>query len=102
MPTSRISMDPVKISVTMVTKNEAKRIRDCIESVRFAKDILVIDDGSTDDTVSIARYLGARVLLREGGKVNEGKFRNRTLEKVECDWVLKLDADERVTPELAG
>ena len=62
----------------------------------------MIDDGSTDDTVSIARSLDARVLTREGGKVHEGKFRNWTLEKVECDWVLKLDADERVTPELAG
>ncbi len=97
-----LAPERVPLSVTIVTKNEEKRIRDCIESVRWAEDILVIDDGSTDNTVSIARSLGARIIPREGEKINEGKFRNGTLEKAKFDWVLKLDADERVTLELAA
>ncbi|MBI4430170.1 MAG: glycosyltransferase family 2 protein [Candidatus Omnitrophica bacterium] len=101
MTASRTSIELAPLSVTIVTKNEEKRIRECIESVRWAEDILLIDDGSTDGTVPMAKLLGARVIAREGEKINEGKFRNWTLEKVRFDWVLKLDADERVTPELA-
>jgi len=89
------------LSVTIVTKNEEHQIHDCIETVRWADEVLVIDDGSTDATAKIASSLGARVMARNVEVSNEGKFRNWTLGEVRHGWVLKLDADERVTPELA-
>ena len=89
----------IPLSVVILTKNEAGRIRDCIESVRWADDILVIDDESTDDTVRIAESLGARVLRR--AMEIEGRHRNWANAQAKHEWVLSLDADERVSPELA-
>lgn len=90
---------PVPLSVVILTKNEASRIRDCIESVRWADEILVVDDESTDDTVRVAESLGARVLRRK--MEIEGRHRNWAHSQTQHEWVLSLDADERVTPELA-
>ena len=87
------------LSVVILTKNEAARIRACIESVRWADDILVVDDESADDTVQIAQALGARVLKRK--MEIEGRHRNWASAQAKHEWVLSLDADERVTPELA-
>ncbi len=91
--------DTVPVSVVILTKNEASRIRDCIESVRWADEILVVDDESSDGTVVIAEALGARVLRRRMDL--EGRHRNWAHAQATHDWVLSLDADERVTPELA-
>ncbi len=88
------------LSVVILTKNEAQRIAECIESVRWADEILVVDDESTDDTVQIAQSLGARVLRRKMDI--EGRHRNWAYDQAKHDWVLSLDADERVTPELAA
>ena len=93
------TIDSVPLSVVILTKNEAGRIRDCIESVRWAEDVLVVDDESTDDTVAIAESLGARVLRRK--MEIEGRHRNWANAQAKHEWVLSLDADERVTPELA-
>lgn len=90
---------PVPLSVVILTKNEASRIRDCIESVRWADEILVVDDESQDDTVMIARSLGARVLERK--MCIEGSHRNWAYAQALHEWILSLDADERVSPELA-
>lgn len=90
---------PLPLSVVILTKNEADRIRACIESVRWADDILVVDDESIDETVQIARSLGARVLARKMDI--EGRHRNWAYAQARHEWVLSLDADERVTPELA-
>ena len=93
--------EKIPLTVVILTKNESGRIRDCIDSVRrWAEEILVIDDESTDDTVAIAESLGARVLRRK--MENEGRHRNWAQEQARHEWVLSLDADERVTPELAG
>ena len=89
----------VPISVIILTKNEAQRIRDCIESARWADEVLVVDDESTDQTVAIAESLGARVVRRKMD--NEGRHRNWASAQARHEWVLSLDADERVTPELA-
>lgn len=90
---------PIPLSVVILAKNEAGRIRDCIESVRWADEILVVDDESTDDTVAIATSLGARVLKRNMDI--EGRHRNWAYDQAKHEWVLSLDADERVTPQLA-
>ena len=92
--------DRIPLAVVILTKNEAGRIRDCIESVRWADEILVVDDESTDDTVRIAESLGARVLRRKMDI--EGRHRNWAHAQAAHEWILSLDADERVTPELAA
>ena len=90
---------PIPISVVILTKNEAGRIRDCIESVRWSDEILVVDDESADTTVQVAASLGARVLKRKMDV--EGRHRNWAYAQARHEWILSLDADERVTPELA-
>lgn len=86
------------LSVVILTKNEAGRIRDCLQSVAWADEIVVVDDESTDETVRIAESLGARVLTRKMDL--EGRHRNWAAAQARHEWVLSLDADERVTPEL--
>lgn len=89
----------VPLSVVILAKNEAGRIRECLDSVAWAGERLVIDDESTDETVRIAESLGARVLRR--AMDIEGRHRNWAHQQARHEWILSLDADERVTPELA-
>ncbi|MBI3312374.1 MAG: glycosyltransferase family 2 protein [Candidatus Omnitrophica bacterium] len=89
----------VPLSVVILTKNEAGRIRDCMQSVQWAEEVLVVDDESTDDTVRLAESLGARVLRRKMDL--EGRHRNWAAMQATHEWILSLDADERVTPALA-
>ena len=89
----------VPLSVVILTKNEASRIVECLKSVRWASELLVIDDESTDETVRTAESCGARVLRRKMDI--EGRHRNWAYAQARHEWVLSLDADERVTPELA-
>jgi glycosyltransferase involved in cell wall biosynthesis len=87
-----------RISATVITLNEERNIAACLESLSWADEVIVIDSGSTDRTVSIAEDLGARVLHHawEGFSVQK----NYALSLATGDWVLHLDADERVTREL--
>ncbi len=89
----------VPLSVVILTKNESDRIRDCLDSVQWADEVLVVDDESTDETPAIAASLGARVIRRKMDL--EGRHRNWAYGQARHEWVLSLDADERVTPELA-
>ncbi|MBF0382751.1 MAG: glycosyltransferase family 2 protein [Magnetococcales bacterium] len=82
------------ISVTVITFNEAESLKDCLLSVAFAKDIVVVDSGSGDETVSIAKSMGARVFNNPWP--GYGQQKNFALNKAQFDWVLCLDADERV------
>ncbi len=86
------------LSVILITKNEAANIRDCIQSISWADEIIVVDSGSTDGTVAIARQMGARVY--EHDWPGFGPQKNRALDYADMDWVFSNDADERVTPEL--
>ncbi len=86
------------LSVILITKNEAANIRDCLQSVAWADEIIVVDSGSTDDTVAIAREMGA--LVHEHDWPGFGPQKNRALAYATKDWVFSIDADERVTPEL--
>lgn len=87
------------LSVVVLTKNEEKRLDDCLRSVSWAKDIVVLDDCSADQTKAIAEKHGARVFERKMDI--EGRHRNFGYALAKEKWVLSLDADERVTPELA-
>lgn len=88
------------ISVTLATFNEEANIADCLNSVRgWVDEIIIVDGHSVDGTVKIAKSLGAIVLLRENKSVFhlQKKIAN---EAATSDWILQLDADERVTPEM--
>jgi len=89
------------LSVIIITRNEAAHIGACIDSVSFADEIVVLDSGSADETRAIAAARGARVVTTEDWP-GFGPQKNRALDLATCDWVLSIDADERVTPELAG
>ncbi len=86
------------LSVVIITKNEAANIASCLESVAWADEIIVVDSGSTDTTVAIARQMGAQVYERDWPGF--GPQKNRALSYASKDWVFSIDADERVTPEL--
>lgn len=87
------------LSVILITKNEASNIEACLRSVAFADEIVVVDSGSTDGTVEIARRLGARVEITADWP-GFGPQKNRALALARHPWVFSIDADERVTPEL--
>ncbi len=90
----------VRVSATIITKNEEDHIADCLQSARLVADeIIVLDSGSTDRTVDIARQYADIVEVTDWPGF--GIQKQRALEKATGDWVLSLDADERITPELA-
>ena len=89
----------VKLSVVIIAKNEEERIRGCIGSIKdWADQIIVVDDHSTDNTVKIAEELGAEVFVKK--MEVEGAHRNWAYRKSRNQWVLSLDADEILTPQL--
>ena len=87
------------VTVTIITLNESANIAAAIESVRWADEIVVVDAESTDDTVAIARRYTDRVIVRPWAGFIEQK--NFAASQAAHDWILSLDADERVTPALA-
>ena len=90
------------ISVVLAVYNEEKNLEDCLESVRdFADEIIVVDGGSTDRTVEIAKKFNAKIKITDNPQIfhiNKQKAINMATK----DWVLQLDADERVSSELTG
>ncbi len=87
-----------QLSACIITRNEADRIVACLQSVAFCDDIVVVDSASTDATRELAQAHGARVLVRAfDGYRTQKDFAVRNARH---DWVLCLDADERVTPQL--
>ena len=89
----------MSISVVVITKNEEASIERCLRSVDWADEVIVLDSGSTDRTVEISQKLGARVSVTADWP-GYGPQKNRALAQAAGDWVLSLDADEWVTPEL--
>jgi histidinol-phosphate phosphatase family protein len=87
------------VSVVVIAKNEEKRLADCLRSVSWASELVVIDDESSDRTAELAQSFGAKVYRRKMDI--EGRQRNFGYDQASGPWVLSLDADERVTPELA-
>jgi glycosyltransferase involved in cell wall biosynthesis len=87
-----------KISVTLIVLNEEGDVRGCLESVGWADEIIVSDSGSTDSTVEICRAYGCRVFVDEW--LGFGAQKNLCAGRARNDWILNVDADERVTPGL--
>jgi len=89
------------VSVLICTKNEERNLRDCLKGIAWADDCVVLDSYSDDATVTIAREQGARVVHRQFD--NFSTHKNWALDNIDFrhDWILIVDADERVTPELA-
>ena len=89
-----------KLSVTIITLNEEQNIRDALESVKWADEIVVVDSGSADRTVEICKEYTDRVFYNQWpGHIAQ---KNLAIEKAAHQWILSIDADERVTPELAA
>jgi glycosyltransferase involved in cell wall biosynthesis len=87
----------IPLSVAIITKNEEERLPECLESISFADDIIVVDSGSTDRTCEIARKFGCKVFIEEWK--GYGPQKNSAVQKCKNEWVLILDADERIPEE---
>jgi glycosyltransferase involved in cell wall biosynthesis len=85
----------MKLSVIIITKNEADNLQACLDSVKFANEWIIVDSGSSDGTVAIARAAGATV-IETADWPGFGPQKNRALDAATGDWVLSLDADERI------
>src|SRR3990170_2034927 len=86
------------VSVCIITYNEEHNIRRCLESVKWANEIVVIDSRSTDKTVEICREYTDHIILRDfPGHIEQKNF---AIDKANYDWVFCIDADEEVTPYL--
>ena len=90
------------LSAIIITRNEAHNLHDCLQSMHgLVDEIIVVDSQSTDNTVAIAQQHGAKV-SQPADWPGFGPQKNRALDLATCDWVFSIDADERVTPELAA
>ncbi|PWU24043.1 hypothetical protein C5B42_00805 [Candidatus Cerribacteria bacterium 'Amazon FNV 2010 28 9'] len=99
MGETTVTKEKPTISAIIITKNEEEMIANCIATLLFCDEIIVVDSGSTDNTVGIAKREGASVVCTTEGKFKD--WRMAGLREATCDFVLYIDADERVTPKLA-
>ncbi len=90
---------PPSISAIMITKNEAPNLPDCLRSLHFCVEIVVVDNDSTDGTVEIARAAGCKIIQADDWP-GFGLQKQRALDEASGEWILSADADERITPEL--
>ena len=88
------------LSAVLITRNAAAVLDACLESLRFADEILLVDSASSDGTLEIAARRGARVVQKEW--LGFGRQKQFAVDQAKNDWVLCIDADERVSPELAA
>jgi glycosyltransferase involved in cell wall biosynthesis len=88
-----------QLSVIVITKNEEANIADCLESVRWADEIIVVDSQSTDKTIEVAKKYAAKIFIINWNGFSAAK--NYAIEKAKNEWIFSIDADERVTTELA-
>lgn len=89
----------IKITAIIIAKDEENLIGDCLESVKFCDEIIVVDNNSKDKTVEISKKSGATVYSTKTDKFSS--MRNLGFSKAKGEWVLYIDADERISPELA-
>jgi len=89
-----------RLSAVIITKNEAADLPVCLASLAFCDEIIVVDSGSTDGTVALAERAGCRVILRPDW-AGFGPQKQRALDAATGDWILSIDADEIVPPDLA-
>src|SRR5262245_57348878 len=86
------------LSVTIITRNAASQLESCLASVAFAEEVVVVDSGSTDGTARLAARRGARVIAKDW--LGFGPQKQFAVESARHDWVLCLDADERLSESL--
>jgi glycosyltransferase involved in cell wall biosynthesis len=89
-----------KLSVVIITKNEEKNIRACLETIEWADELIIVDSFSEDKTVEIGKKFTDKIFLKKF--INYSEQRNFADEKASNYWILALDADERITKELRG
>ena len=89
------------LGVALITRDAQQHLAECLRAVQFADDVVVLDSGSTDETCAIARAAGARVVSNTDWQ-GFGVQKNRAIALLETDWILLIDADEIVSPELAA
>lgn len=89
-----------KLSVIIIARDEEEMIKDCLESIKWANEIILVDSGSVDKTIEIAKKYDAKVVNIVSEKMELSRWRNAGLKAATNSWILYLDADERVTPEL--
>lgn len=90
----------MKLSVVIIVKNEEEMIGDCLESVRWAEEVVLLDGGSIDKTLAIAKKYPVRIVRQKVKEMDYAAWRDQGLGKAQGEWVLYLDADERITPLL--
>ena len=88
------------LSVTVITRNEASQIRDCLATVKWADEIVIVDSGSVDGTVEIGREFTEKVFV--GKWEGFARAKNHAVSMASGPWILSIDADERVSPQLAS
>lgn len=93
-------MDKFPLSVAIITKNEENNLRSCLDSITFARQIIVVDSGSTDSTLAIAAEFGCEIYKEAW--LGFGPQKQLAIDKCLEPWVLVLDADERIPQETAG
>jgi Glycosyl transferase family 2 len=89
-----------RVAACLIVQNEQERLPAALDSVAFCDEVIVVDGGSTDRTVEVAKRTGARVI--ENPWPGFAAQRNVALDAATCDWILEIDADERVSPALRG
>ncbi|CAL7960779.1 (heptosyl)LPS beta-1,4-glucosyltransferase [Gammaproteobacteria bacterium] len=88
------------ISTIIITKNEEQNIAACIESILWTDEIIILDSGSTDNTLAICKKYAPKIKIYTTDWPGFGKQKNRALAFATSAWILSIDADERVTPDL--
>lgn len=96
---STIKTPDIALSAILITKNEGHQLKECLDSLKFCGEIIVVDNGSHDNTLEIARASGCRVIQTDDWP-GYGAQKQRALDAAEGRWILSIDADERVTPNL--
>jgi len=91
---------PLPLSVVLITQNAAAQLPECLASVAFADEVVVVDSGSSDGTAEVAARYGARVVAKEW--LGYGRQKQFAVEQAKNDWVLCVDSDERVGFSLNG
>ncbi len=89
-----------RLSAVLITRNAADQLEPCLSSLAFCDEIVVVDSGSSDRTCEIAREFGARLVVKEW--LGFGRQKQFAVDQASHDWVLCIDADERVSPQLAA